>query len=196
MNDIRIIGEGIISEGQYDDVSIVGNGRITGQIKCNNLKITGDCISDSGIISSKAKVLGNLATKSELKCDNLKIKGCARIGANCDADRAKIRGKFDVNGFLNSGEIEFRGKCFSKVKELGGGKILAKKPRFSGPFRKKLVLYCDSMEFDDIDVSYTEAKLVRGKNVQIGRGSKIEKVEYYDSFTAHPKAQIGEVVKV
>ncbi|MGA8943178.1 MAG: hypothetical protein WB502_10735, partial [Thermoactinomyces sp.] len=57
-------------------------------------------------------------------------------------------------------------------------------------------LSADVIEGDEIELEYTRAKVVRGKNVKIGPGCKVDLVEYQDSYDADSDAEVKEAKQV
>jgi hypothetical protein len=53
----------------------------------------------------------------------------------------------------------------------------------------------ETIEADEIDLVATTAKMVRGREVKIGAGCDLARVEYSESLTVDPKAKVGEEVK-
>ncbi len=64
----------------------------------------------------------------------------------------------------------------------------------SGRHEKELTV--DVIEGDDVYLENTMAKIVRGNNVTIGSGCKIELVEYKGSFKQDGGAEIGTNKKI
>ena len=58
------------------------------------------------------------------------------------------------------------------------------------------VLEAELIEGEEIDLQATKAGVVRGRNVVIGPGCEIERVEYSGSLMVAPEAKVGEQVKV
>ncbi len=56
-------------------------------------------------------------------------------------------------------------------------------------------LRTNSIEGDRVELEYTTAMVVRGKEVIIGEGCKIDRVEYTETFQAQP-GTVGQAVKI
>ena len=41
LNDVKILGSGSISQGEYNNVKVAGSGQILGNIKANDIKVSG-----------------------------------------------------------------------------------------------------------------------------------------------------------
>jgi hypothetical protein len=53
----------------------------------------------------------------------------------------------------------------------------------------------DLIEGDDIDLRFSQVKLVRGHNVTIGKGCRIDKVEYTGSLNIIDNGVVKEEVR-
>lgn len=60
---------------------------------------------------------------------------------------------------------------------------------------RPFTLEVETIEGEDIDLESTKAELVRGRNVVIGAGCEIERVEYSGTLTVDKAAKVGEQVK-
>ncbi|WP_373897518.1 polymer-forming cytoskeletal protein [Haloimpatiens sp. FM7315] len=227
-NNLKISGSGSMSGGKYNEVSVSGSGKITGDIECNKLHISGSSKIEGNVktrefkISGSCKVGGNLeflegrtsgssyilgdvkglkmsvsgGTKIDGKVclDEVRVSGDIYIGKDCEVEKFQSSGGFKIEGLLNAEniEIEIGSKCY--VNEIGGKSILIKKSEVFGIslmnlFGKKN-LTADVIEGDDIDIEEVVAKVVRGKNVHIGSGCTIDRVEYSESFEISDNSKV------
>ena len=58
------------------------------------------------------------------------------------------------------------------------------------------VLKAELIEGEEIDLQATRAELVRGRNVVIGPGCEIERVEYSGSLMVDPSAKVEQQAKI
>ena len=219
--DLKINGSGSSTGGQYTSVVINGNGRIDGDLDCVYLKVNGQCDVNGNVKAESVKVHGNSSIKGNLEADKAKIHGMADIGGNVSVDKAetygsisvdgdcnaeffKIEGIFAIEGLLNAGELELSLYGQSRAREIGGEKITVKrKGKYHFLGLKSLImpggnkeLTADIIEGDDIYLENTQAKVVRGNNIELGPGCEIELVEYKDSFKQDEKADVGTHTKI
>jgi cytoskeletal protein CcmA (bactofilin family) len=108
-------------------------------------------------------------------------------------------------GLLNAEEIDIKLRGCSFVDEIGGSNINVKRQScYKSIFERMFMtvsgaqhnLKCNVVEGEDIYLEYTEAKVVRGKNVVIGPGCDIEKIEYSNSITLDDKSKVCNQEKV
>ncbi|MEH7235721.1 polymer-forming cytoskeletal protein [Bacillus sp. JJ1562] len=218
-NKVLINGKGNVhGDVECNDFTINGTGTVTGNIKGNEGKISGSgsiegsiefdrfSIEGTGGIRddakvNKMKISGKGKIGGSLKGEEIRIRGKATIEQDCEAEEFKGEGGFAIGGLLNSDviDISIAGEC--RAKEIGGRTIKVKKGIFS--FLNNLFksvypvsLTTEIIEADEIEIEYTNAKMVRGNNVIIGPNCEIEVVEYKGTFSQDPSAKVREAIKI
>ena len=220
--ELRIHGQGCSSGGKFNTVSIMGEGRIDGDVDCLNLKIYGEGNVDGNVKTAntasikgqttisgnleanKVKVQGEIEVGGEIFADEAVITGNIHIGGDCNAEVLTLEGGFTIGGLLNADvlKINLHWKC--KVNEIGGSKITVKrdgklsflglKNMFTPSGHSELV--ADIIEGDDIYLENTHAKVVRGNNITLGPGCEIALVEYKNDFKQDKEATVGDCSNV
>ncbi|MFC4303761.1 hypothetical protein [Cohnella boryungensis] len=218
--DLIINGMSAAGGGTYGKVRIDGAGTVEGDISSDTFdsngmtKIRGSLLTDEldgdGILTVEGNLAagnslmdGNMKIRGSLKADSFAVNGVLSVKGDCEIESFRMEGAFDVKGLLNAGtaDIKLHGK--GNVREIGVESIQVRRkskspwgkllnwmlPRFSSELHAKVI------EGDDIDLEYTEADVVRGNRIVIGRGCKIELVEYRTELKAHPSAIIGKEVR-
>jgi cytoskeletal protein CcmA (bactofilin family) len=221
IGDLKINGSGSAAGGRYTSVFIKGNGRIEGDLDCVYLEINGQCNMNGNVKAGSVKVHGISSIKGNLETEKAKIHGTTDIEGNlsvekaetygsisvdgdCNAEVFKIEGTFEIEGLLNAGELELSLYGPSSAREIGGEKITVKrKGKYDLWGIKSLImpgvnkeLTVDIIEGDDIYLENTIAKVVRGNNITIGSGCKIDLVEYKDNFKQNEESDVGTHKKI
>ena len=220
--DLKVYGSGISNGGEFDKISIMGEGTIHGDVECSTIKIYGegqidgtvklaDYVSVKGetiikgdLNAQKVKVQGEIEVLGDIFVDEAKIQGSIMTGGDFNAELMNLEGGFTVDGMLNGDIIQINLYWPSKVNEIGGSEITVKK---SGKFsflgiKTKIQtegdnhLTANSIEGDIIHLENTTCKVVRGNNVTIGAGCKIDLVEYKEDLRVDGKAEVGEEKKI
>jgi cytoskeletal protein CcmA (bactofilin family) len=201
---VRIDGVGTIQGNVSADVintngmtKVLGN-VFTEELDCDGmLKIEGHFSAGHSVID------GHMNVKGSLKGDQFTLRGILNIGGDCEIEQFDVEGAFDVQGLLNVGRMNVKLHGRGKAKEIGveyiqvrqGAKSAWNKlwrwmlPRFTPE------LHVGVIEGDDIDLEYTEADVVRGNRITIGKGCTIGRVEYRSELKQHKGAKIGQEVK-
>jgi len=220
--DLKIYGSGSSAGGKFNRVTIMGEGRINGDVDCFNLKIYGQGELDGNLktvdtvdVKGQTEIKGNLKAKNvklqgeievngDLFADEAKITGNIKADGNCNAEIFTLEGGFTIDGLLNADILKINLHWPSKVHEIGGSEITIKKiGKLSFLGLKNMIqpsghneLTADIIEGDEIYLENTNAKVVRGNNIIIGSGCKIELVEYKSSFKQDEKSEIGKHRKI
>lgn len=223
-NSVRINGAGkIIGDVTCREFRINGSGNVDGSLDAEDGKISGTGTIDGILTARKFKVSGSAQMKEDVKGDslvisgsvtvsgnldmqNVKIEGSARVGRDCNAEVFQSDGSFEINGLLNADDISiglYHAK--SRAREIGGGKIHVALGSTAGFNVLKTiftlgmynpVLEADTIEGDEIILENTIARVVRGTNVTIGNGCRVELVEYKGTLQKTGDARVTEEKKI
>ncbi|MDD3754423.1 MAG: polymer-forming cytoskeletal protein [Methanobacterium sp.] len=220
--DLKIYGSGISNGGTFDKISIMGEGMIHGNVECSNLKvygegqldgnvkttdyvsIKGETIVEGYLNTRRLKVQGEIEVGDKLCADKAKIQGSVMTGGNLNAEILNIEGGFTVDGMLNADTLKINLYWPSEVNEIGGSEIkitrnsklsfLGIKNRIIAEGKNKVT--CNLIEGDNIYLENTIASIVRGNNVTIGPGCKIELVEYKNDLKMDDEVKVNTHMKI
>ncbi|WBW98066.1 cell shape determination protein CcmA [Oceanirhabdus sp. W0125-5] len=184
---IKINGSGYIKGDAYGiDVSINGSGDINGNVKCSTLKIAG--ASD---------------IKGNVEGIEVGIYGTCDIDGNCECEIFNGKGAFEIKGELIADEVNIEVIRSCEVGSIGAGRVIVRgigtegfksftffKGKGEGKFK------CDVIEGDEIYLEKTEANTIRGKNIVIGPGCKIESIEYSDNLEIDDESKVEQIIKL
>lgn len=185
--------------------TIDGKGKINGNVDANNIYLNGSTkiIGDVKVKDMKFNGISNI--EGSVNAENIENNGVTAITGNCDAEVFKSKGAFNISGLLNAEKIDIMTYAASTVKEIGGENIMIRigsyikiKKFFKTiiPTIVTLGVTTDLIEGDDIYLEYTKAKIVRGKNIVLGKGCEIGYVEYTDHYEQSDKSKVQESKKV
>lgn len=221
--DLKIYGQSSSSGGKYKNVIVKGSGHIKGDLECVNLKIYGDGQFDGNLkTENTVSIKGKTEFNGEIKAGNIKIQGEIQVKGEVFTDETsitgnlttdndfnaeifKLEGGFTIKGLLNADNIKINIYWPCKVHEIGCSEISVKKDaRISFLGIKDMImsacnnkiLSADIIEGDLIHLENTHAKIVRGKNVTIGAGCKIELIEYKENFKMDEKSIVDKYNKI
>jgi cytoskeletal protein CcmA (bactofilin family) len=215
--DLKIYGQGTSSGGKYKTISIMGDGEINGETNCNDIKIYGEgsltgnlTVENTVNIKGQTAIKGNLKAKKiklqgeldvdgELFADEAVLTGSLTTNGDCNAEIFNLEGNFTINGLLNADILKINLYWPCKVREIGGSEISVKrdgKLSFLGIKNRFMPggnneLKAEIIESDDVYLENTIAKVVRGNNITLGPGCKIELVEYKNNFKQDKGSEVG-----
>lgn len=203
-HNVTINGKGTItSEISAEQIEVNGQGTFKGIVNTKKLEINGSATFDrithtdtltidghatfkDNINTTKLRVSGFASTKGNVNSDEISIEGKTTINGNCNTENFKVLGPIKITGTLNAEEITIEPKWKCDIHEI---ECRSLNVRYEGdPFWKVIesfiatTLTVGTIEGDDIHLENTKAKIVRGKNITIGKNCHIDLVEYTDTF--------------
>ena len=140
MSNYSFAGAGTVPGGEYDNISVSGSGKGTGDIRCKSFKASGsfggsynlNCSEElkaSGAFKCNGKIkTGYLSAAGAFKCgalkaEKIKIAGAAEVENDMEADTINIRGSLNCGGLVNAENFYFEHDGFSKIGSIGGSNI-------------------------------------------------------------------------
>ena len=137
--NMKISGSGSIPAGEYKDVSISGNGKLYGSVKCENFYSSGSSHGEN------------------IECsERFAVSGSSSFSGTVSADYLGISGSFACGEIISSGKVEISGsaKCKKNVKcdvldvagsIKTGGDIEAEQARINGVINCSGLLNAESV---------------------------------------------------
>ncbi|MDO8964128.1 MAG: bactofilin [Coriobacteriia bacterium] len=182
-----------------DTLTVNGSGTFRRSVRAGAMAVNGDASIAEGLGVTTLKVRGRTSIGAGLAARDVDIRGEIAVGGDFDAERFAGEGMFKVAGLLNAGTIDFRIGAQCNAREIGGESIVIAQSRqvldFWSLFGDKR-LTVDEVEGDSVSLEFTTAKVVRGANVRIGEGCRIDLVEYTGELTQDPGAVVTAANKV
>lgn len=192
-----------------------GAGKVEGSAQCESLSSSGAFSVDAGLtVRTLVSSSGSVQAAQQLTADEIRSTGCleagrvhcraftssgsCRVSGDLEAETAVLTGAAEIGGLLNAETVEISANRAVHIHAIGGSsiRILRKDAAaFLGLFRTTPgCAKIGSIEGDDIELAYVETEIVRGRNVRIGEGCRIDCVEYSGTLTADP-GTVGKSIK-
>ncbi|XMB85607.1 hypothetical protein RJG79_09275 [Mycoplasmatota bacterium WC44] len=184
----RIIGDGVITAGEYDNISVIGEAKVIDAFSTKKLSVIGEINSEHKVVAKKGRVIGEMYG-NEVYIDEFRLigeieanilsSGKATTTGDVKVSNIKANNFITKSSFLEVNEIsadliDLRNASGS-VKSILGEKIMVyKKKDFSFSKGCSELLYVDEIEGDNIYLEKVNAKRVAGNNVEIGPNCIIE----------------------
>lgn len=189
---------------------------VSGSFACGNLEVSEELHASGGIHVSgslrggQVRISGSLKTEEGIYCRDMKVSGTCEVqSGDLNAELFRCSGVLQVPGLLNAETVEIYPTYASRVGSIGGTDIRISTGQtgkrgghswaiFISGFRVSTnpgPIQVDTIEGDTVELEYTKAQVVRGTNVRIGKGCKIDRVEYSESLDAED-GTVEEAVKV
>lgn len=212
-NHNAIIEEaGLIAGGIYHQISVDGAGEIDGSVECVDCRISGACQIEGDVrfenvcdISGTAQIAGGVfgnrfSVSGVVQCASVSVKEmtCSdtlHVLGDVEAESLTIAGCCEIAGLLNAEFIRltpaYRPDAGMDT-TLHVGSIGCTSLSMAGA---GCTLETDTIEGDDIQLTNTCCRIVRGNRIILGPGCQIERVEYTESCLCDESAQVTEQIQ-
>lgn len=212
---VTINGKGTIhNDISAEQIEVNGQGTFHGIVNTKKLEINGSATLDRIIHSEKLSIDGHATFKDNINTTKLRVAGFATIKGNvcgedisiegkttiegnCDSEQFKVLGPIKITGTLNAEDIAIEPKWKCEINEIGCRSITVKYEK--DPFWNVIeslittTLTVNTIEGDNIHLENTRAKIVRGKNIYIGKNCHIDLVEYTDTLNRSDDASVHTI---
>jgi len=194
---------------QSRSTSIMGETRVVGAMDAGECNLMGRMTCEATLRVRKLNCMGQLRVQGQLDAEKVKLFGELTVQGDCNVDQFSSRGAFAIEGLLSVDNLDVQpyGPC--KAGEIGGARLeVRRRGGFLGKIpladwaRKHLFggtgssLEAQAIEGDDVRLEDTTARIVRGARVHIGRGCRIDVVEYREQYSCAPDSVVGEAKQV
>lgn len=191
---LRVSGTAQLS-GALQAARIDVNGSLTvqGQTRARAMQVSGACYILGDAQSDTVNVSGVLDIKGGLTADSVTA-SALRCQGDATCKSATLSGG-KIHGVLRADSVEL-----TLNESLYADKILCKTlvmqpARLLGILQNKS-LECDEIQGERLQLNRAAVRLVRGDAVTVGRGCKIDRVEYKTSLHIDPDAIVQESVRL
>jgi cytoskeletal protein CcmA (bactofilin family) len=190
---------------QSGRTSIMGQTRADGPVDAGDLNVMGQMDCEATLRVRKLSCMGKLKVRGRMDAETVRVFGQLVVQGDCNVDDFHSRGAFEIDGLLSVDNLVVQpyGPC--RAGEIGGarievrrrGGVLGRIPLVAwvcaslfGHHGPRLEAQC--IEGDDLILEDTVAKMVRGARIRIGRGCRIDAVEYRETYSCGPESVVGE----
>lgn len=197
-SQIKVLG-GAISKGEVvsDILNISGSFNCDENLSSENLiKVSGSANLKGKLKGNEVNIYGNLAVDKNIEVNNLKIMGQIEALNDCECTTFYLNGSGKIDGLLSADKVKMKLYGRSYIKEIGGEEIIVEINKIKKILSLRTIesghLKSNLIEGDKINIINTKCDLVRGHNIIIGPGCKINKIEYTGTLTVDKTSEIGE----
>lgn len=180
---------------------VSGSCHINGALTAENMHVSGSCNVQGDAEANHIAISGSMLVGGALHGGNGRFSGGVNAGKDIEFESLNISGSVRCGGLLNADKLHIKLGGDSVARDIGGDEIKIEKAERD--FIRRLfgsdieyTLTVQSIEGTRVSLEYTRCATVRGKDVEIGEGCVIERVEYENSLSVAEGAQVGERVKV
>lgn len=174
-------GEGFI---KANEITVNGHFKYKGRLTTlKRFTVNGHSRICEDLKGNEIDIRGNLSASKNLIFEEMHISGRLSCIGNCEGTKFNCEGEAKIGGLLTADNINISIYRGSNIKEIGGENIrvesedrMSNLPLLGKLFNNKLLV--ESIEGDNIFLEDTIAKSVNGKDIVIGKGCKIDVINY------------------
>jgi cytoskeletal protein CcmA (bactofilin family) len=189
---IHLSGFGQVAGGTYDEVSIEGFGRVTGDVECGTLSVSGKCHVRDNVRAQRVIIEGKCDVHGDIEAHHMTVSGWLSVDGNVSAETLRAHGALRIDGLLSADQVDLSLHGPGRIREIGGGTVTLTGHRRLG-LRRLFGVHADTVEGDEVRLTGVTARLVRGGTVEVGPGCRIDRVEYRQDFRCAPGAVVRDV---
>ncbi len=170
----------------------VGQARISG-----SLKVEGDLV-----VRQEAHVSGSTRIAGKLTGEKFQCGGLLRVDQEIALESISVSGAMECPGMVTAESIRLTaGGWSSHIGELAGSTIVVEDWRGGALWHRVWgermgQVMVSEISGDQVRLVRTTAKLVRGDDITLGPGCRVDRVEYRQTLTVDPEAWVGESNRV
>ena len=171
--------------------------RCEGGVQAGSLHCSGATVIIGAAEADEITAAGGTSARG-LRCRILKASGGLRVEDGVEAESARLSGSITIPGLLNAERAEIYPSSGSHIGSIGGSDVRILDGGTGRLFgflpRSGTLITVGTVEADTVELECTEADVVRGRSVRIGKGCRVGRVEYSEKLTAEP-GTVGEAVR-
>lgn len=173
-----------------------------GDVKTERMRCSGSFQGEGKLEGGELSLSGALRVGGDVHCRSLRSSGVCRVGGGVEAETVELSGATEIGGLLNAESVTISAGGKSEIGDIGCASIRVRQDqpgrfwdRVLSGHRKSMGLVTGTIEGDTVELEFTQADVVRGKQVVIGEGCIIRRVEYTESCQAE-EGTVEELVQV
>lgn len=112
--DIKIMGDGFISEGEYGTIKVMGRAQSEGNVKAEIIKDMGDARFNGQTEFGTLKVMGTMKQTGDLVSQYTKVLGNLEVTGSSEIEELVINGEMVLNGDLKCNNVTVNGRLTVK----------------------------------------------------------------------------------
>jgi len=178
-----------------------GSARVSGHAQVERFVANGSVMVEGHVSAQRVTNSGAVRVHGNLNAEEVNCTGEIKIGGSCQAKSVKVTGSFHIQEQLHADQIDITLHGNSDAKEIDGAMIRVVKSKFSLMSLLWLTrtvprLTAGRIEGDVVELENTEASIVQGKRVRIGKHCEIGLLEYEEAYEVSPEANVRQVRRI
>lgn len=107
--EIKIAGNGVINEGKYSKITIMGSAKSNGHVVADEIQVMGNANFDGSVEGGHCAIHGNAHITGDVSLIKLVVNGDLYLDGTCDIRELTVNGKATITGNVTSRSVVTRG---------------------------------------------------------------------------------------
>lgn len=188
-----------------DKIRTSGMGKIEKDVTTKEIHISGTIECLENVETNSLHSSGMTKIKQCLKAKSIDVTGMLTVENDLTSEQLRLDGMLKCNGFLNCENLNITSRGTSTLNEVGASEIkisaishaVSSFVNFFLPdFLKESKVIANVIEGDHIYLENCEAKIVRGKDIEIGPKCRIGLIEHSGTCNIHSESTATQINKL
>lgn len=177
-------------------VKTSGNATFTENVQAQNVKASGLFSCDGDMtVEGEITCSGFIRIQENVQCKQLRVAGKLQSNADVKATTVTVNGSIHCAGQLTAENVDVEFDGGIKIGRICASKISVIRKKPNAFFIKKAHVR-SLTKGEEVVLQHVHCPQVIGRNVTVGKGCRIDWVQYTDSIDIHPKAKVKKVEKL
>lgn len=201
-NSVHVSGSGSFQDVEAGDFHVSGSGKVDGNLVCTEAHVSGSCTVSGDADVQSLHTSGSLSVSGDVRGTEGKVSGSITVKRGVEFEQLGIYGSAHIGGLVNAEKLTIAIGGNSEIGAIGGSDIEIKRGETHFNLlgllfgqRRFMSVKCALIEGTNVSLENTICETIRGKNIIIGSGCEIGKVEYTDTLEISDEAEVGERIK-
>ena len=195
MKNCKIQGSGRVTEGEYDNITIEGTGKLVDDVTVNTINVSGIMIAKGKLRAKVIKSIGMIRLFKEASIDIIQIdKGVLTSKSDINSSLLECRGAIRIKGGINSDIVKIEGK--GKVDYIVGENIIIRNNLQIENKVRHDKFKVNRIEGTSIEICNVNCRNIEGDCIKVTGKSVVGQIYYTKSLEMDPDSKVKRIVKL
>lgn len=195
MKNCKIQGSGRVTEGEYDNITIEGVGKLIDDVTVNTVNVSGVMIAKGNLRAKEIKSIGMIRLFKEADIDSIQIdKGVLTSKSDINSSLLECRGAIRIKGGINSDIVKIEGK--GKVDYIVGENIIIRNNLQIENKVRHDKFKVNRIEGTSIEICNVNCRNIEGDYIKVTGKSVVGQICYTKSLEMDPDSKVKRIVKL
>ncbi len=173
-----------------------GSTAFSGGVEAGSVKTSGSFSCDTLTVQDRLELSGSTKCEKSVTCGSLTLSGSLRVAGDLSARELCVSGALECPGEIGGEQIRIKFSRGTKLGNLTGETVSLRRHTWHLCLFGKRRLSVASITGKTVSLKHVTCPRVTGDVVTVGRGCKIDLLQYTQEVHISPRAQVGRVEKL